>query len=126
MDDDEQAIELLDRNNGVIENGTIPTEDVYAERTVPAQSVPSPDAETYLREKGERGEEARYDAISKLAGTGNGLKLQDLLTEWKEHGWLRDWRNEEDLTLYADAITDGYIGKCPIYFFNFSNFDTIL
>ncbi|XP_071808444.1 short transient receptor potential channel 7-like [Asterias amurensis] len=108
MDDDEQAIELLDRNNGVIENG-IPTDDVYAERTVPAQSVPSPDAETYLREKGERGEEARYDAISKLAGTGNGLKLQDLLTEWKEHGWLRDWRNEEDLTLYADAITDGYI-----------------
>ncbi|XP_038061368.1 uncharacterized protein LOC119732071 [Patiria miniata] len=54
-------------------------------------------------------ENARYDELRGVIETGNGLKLGELLAEWQEMGWLRDWRNEENLTLYADAITDGYL-----------------
>ncbi|XP_038061410.1 short transient receptor potential channel 4-like [Patiria miniata] len=54
-------------------------------------------------------EAARYEQVREMAGTGNGRRLDDLLGEFKEEGWLRDWRSEENLTLYADAITDGYI-----------------
>ncbi|XP_033643704.1 short transient receptor potential channel 6-like [Asterias rubens] len=54
-------------------------------------------------------ESRRYDVVKDLAQTGNGPKLDALLAEWEDLGWLRDWRNEDGLTLYADAITDGYI-----------------
>ena len=56
-------------------------------------------------------ENGRFEEIKAVVETGNGLKLEQLLAQWEEHGWLRDWRNEEGLTLYADAITDGYIGE---------------
>ncbi|XP_071808916.1 short transient receptor potential channel 1-like [Asterias amurensis] len=54
-------------------------------------------------------ENRRYDVVRALAQTGNGPKLDALLAEWEDLGWLRDWRNEEGLTLYADAITDGFM-----------------
>lgn len=61
-------------------------------------------------------ESRRYDVVKDLAQTGNGPKLDALLAEWEDLGWLRDWRNEDGLTLYADAITDGYIGRvCSLF-----------
>ena len=58
----------------------------------------------------ENSEDGRYELVRGVADSGNGQKLDELLTEWAELGWIRDWRNEEGLTLYADAITDGYMG----------------
>ncbi|XP_033644367.1 short transient receptor potential channel 4-like [Asterias rubens] len=57
----------------------------------------------------ENSEDGRYELVRGVADSGNGQKLDELLTEWAELGWIRDWRNEEGLTLYADAITDGYM-----------------
>ncbi|XP_038061406.1 short transient receptor potential channel 6-like [Patiria miniata] len=54
-------------------------------------------------------EMARYEEVKGVAQTGNGRKLDTLLGEWQEQGWLRDWRNEENMTLYADAITDSFL-----------------
>ena len=53
----------------------------------------------------------RYDLVRDVIGMGNGLQLDELLGQWQEKDLLRDWRTEENLTLYADAITDGYTGK---------------
>ena len=55
-------------------------------------------------------EDDRYEHVREVAGTGNGLKLDKLLIQWEKKDWLRDWRNEDNLTLYVDAVTDGYLG----------------
>ncbi|XP_022106370.1 short transient receptor potential channel 4-like isoform X2 [Acanthaster planci] len=54
-------------------------------------------------------ESARYDLVRATIGMGNAIRLNEMLGQWQEAGLLRDWRNEENLTLYTDAITDGYI-----------------
>ncbi|XP_022080138.1 short transient receptor potential channel 5-like isoform X2 [Acanthaster planci] len=69
-----------------------------------SMSLPHPDSESDYEE-----ENARYEEMRGVIETGNGLKLGELLAEWQEMDWIRDWRNEENLTLYADAITDGYL-----------------
>ena len=54
---------------------------------------------------------ARYDEVRGVAETGNGLKLDKLLAELEQQGLLRDWRSERNVTLYADAISDSFLGK---------------
>ncbi len=67
-----------------------------------------PIVEVAMERDDERG---RYEEVKKVVQTGNGLRLDELLADWVQHGWLRDWRNDEGVTIYADAITDGFTGR---------------
>ena len=58
----------------------------------------------------------RYEEVKRVTQTGNGLRLDELLTDWVQYGWLRDWRTDDGVTLYADAITDGFTGRLRWFF----------
>ena len=106
--DDEEAFELSEIKEGIQGNET--PRVASSTEGVEQVQLSSPVTEGRYGEALST-DEARYDAVHGVAETGNGLKLEELLFQWEERGWLRDWRNEEGLTLYADAITDGYLGK---------------